>query len=296
MDDGLQGLTFLMPVYNGMPYLRESIASVTIQGGLNWKLLIVDDGSTDNSWEYIQSARGPNIDVRRNGTNLGLYATINAYVEEITTAWTCLIFQDDLLRPDFLEAVRYVGCSHPNASAIWCAVNTIDSNGHVIAEGIGSNRMEVIEPGLAAQLSVLLRGTFWTISGSVCRTRVLREYKFCRDLPHLGDFDFLLRALRKETFLYYEYPVVDIREHDRQASARHLASLQDIKERLTVVRKHLSILANELYFGFRCRVAVSLCRAISTRGLGLLRRGQWQRALECFALLPTALRTCFFSA
>ena len=48
-------VTVLMPVYNASEYLHDSIASLLSQTSNNWKLICIDDGSTDNSKEIIKS-------------------------------------------------------------------------------------------------------------------------------------------------------------------------------------------------------------------------------------------------
>jgi len=52
-------LTVVMPVYNGEKYLKEAIDSVLAQTYTNFELLIIDDGSTDNSVEIIKSYETP---------------------------------------------------------------------------------------------------------------------------------------------------------------------------------------------------------------------------------------------
>ena len=47
-------VSIVMPNYNGAPYLEEAVASVCKQSHENWELLIIDDGSTDNSLEIAQ--------------------------------------------------------------------------------------------------------------------------------------------------------------------------------------------------------------------------------------------------
>lgn len=45
-------LTVIIPVYNGMPFLQATIESILSQTYQDFRLLIVDDGSTDDSFQY----------------------------------------------------------------------------------------------------------------------------------------------------------------------------------------------------------------------------------------------------
>ena len=49
-----QLVSIIMPVYNCGKYLTELITAVKKQTYTNWELIIIDDNSTDNSWEQIE--------------------------------------------------------------------------------------------------------------------------------------------------------------------------------------------------------------------------------------------------
>lgn len=70
-----------MPVYNGAKYLHESIQSILNQTYKNFELIIIDDGSTDNSIEIINSFIDKRIKVLRNSENKGLAYTRNKAVK-----------------------------------------------------------------------------------------------------------------------------------------------------------------------------------------------------------------------
>src|SRR5262249_43132788 len=146
--------------------------------------------------------------------------------------------------------------------------------------------LDLIAPGAPAWRSALMRGTFWTISGSLTNTTKLQQFGFRSDLPHLGDYDFLLRALMRECFLYYERPLCEIRFHGGQASAMHLASCRDLRERLQVISEQAGANANHLDFKFRLSLMCKVARSIAGRGLGALRHMRWKQTAVCTTLLP----------
>lgn len=285
-------VTFLLPVFNGMPHLREAVDSIMSQENPDWALTIIDDASTDDSWTFLQSLDDARVKIYQNATNAGLYATLSTCIEQVDTPWTCLVFQDDRLRSDFTLLLRRITQEHPEVASIWCAINVIEATGRTTSRGIDSGRTELIWPGACTWRSILLRGTVWTISGSLTQTRILREYRFRSDLPHLGDFEFLLRALRHETFLYHERPLVDIREHEGQASSRNLASLQDIHEKIRVISEQINTHGADAGYGFRLRLTLSTSRNIVMRTLGFIRRRKYFRAIQCINLLPRMAASC----
>lgn len=70
-------ITVLMPVYNGGKYLKNAIESILTQSFENFEFLIINDGSTDNSKEVINSYNDPRIVLINNKKNIGLVASLN---------------------------------------------------------------------------------------------------------------------------------------------------------------------------------------------------------------------------
>jgi glycosyltransferase involved in cell wall biosynthesis len=94
-----------IPTYNGSQFLRECIESILAQTFSNFELLVVDDRSSDNTFEIVEeyAARDSRIEVMRNPQNLGLVGNWNRCLELTKGEWIKFVFQDDLLAPDCLE-------------------------------------------------------------------------------------------------------------------------------------------------------------------------------------------------
>jgi glycosyltransferase involved in cell wall biosynthesis len=85
-----------MPVYNAANYLPDAIQSLLEQTYTHWELIAVDDGSTDKSWELLQSYADPRIKIfqRPNG---GQSAATNTGLEHITGDFVLFFDADDLM-------------------------------------------------------------------------------------------------------------------------------------------------------------------------------------------------------
>ena len=57
----MPSITVFMPVYNALPYLKDAVESIRRQTLADWRFLIVDDGSTDGSVEYLRGLTDPRI-------------------------------------------------------------------------------------------------------------------------------------------------------------------------------------------------------------------------------------------
>lgn len=95
-------LTITIPVYNGMPYLKEAVESVFYQSYEDFRFLIVDDGSNDGSADYLHSLRDSRLRVISR-ENRGLGATLNQLFAESETEYVARMDADDVCAPIRIE-------------------------------------------------------------------------------------------------------------------------------------------------------------------------------------------------
>jgi len=96
-------ITVLMPVYNGKKYLREAIESILEQTFADFRFLIINDGSTDNSEEIIKGYKDSRIRFLKNEKNLGLISTLNIGLKEANGKYIARMDQDDISFPNRLK-------------------------------------------------------------------------------------------------------------------------------------------------------------------------------------------------
>ena len=92
-----------MPVYNAGKYVGKSIESILSQTYTNLELIIVNDGSTDNSREVILSYKDPRIKYFENDSNLNIVKTRNRCISESSGEYIAVLDSDDIAFPDRLE-------------------------------------------------------------------------------------------------------------------------------------------------------------------------------------------------
>ncbi|MFC1937085.1 glycosyltransferase family 2 protein [Chloroflexota bacterium] len=96
-------MTVLMTVYNGEPYLYEAVASILAQTYRDFRFLILDNASTDNSRGVIRSFNDPRIKLVELPENIGLVAALNRGLEMIDTPFVARMDADDISLPTRLE-------------------------------------------------------------------------------------------------------------------------------------------------------------------------------------------------
>ncbi|NHJ46179.1 MAG: glycosyltransferase family 2 protein, partial [Asgard group archaeon] len=96
-------VTVLMSVFNGEKYLREAIDSVLHQTFTDFEFLIINDGSTDNSVEIINSYDDERIHLVHNEQNIGLAASLNKGINLARGEYIARMDCDDINHQTRLE-------------------------------------------------------------------------------------------------------------------------------------------------------------------------------------------------
>lgn len=96
-------LSIAMPVFNAGMFLRDAVLSIIHQTVDNWELLIIDDGSTDNSIDSIKDLLNDRIRIFRDGANKGLAVRLNEAVNLAQGKFIARMDQDDISYPGRLE-------------------------------------------------------------------------------------------------------------------------------------------------------------------------------------------------
>lgn len=103
----LPSLSIVMPVFNGVAFVRRAVDAVLAQSFRNWELLAVDDGSTDGSGTLLEDAARdePRIRVFRHDANRGQAAARNTAIAEARGAWLAYLDCDDEFYPDHFDHI-----------------------------------------------------------------------------------------------------------------------------------------------------------------------------------------------
>lgn len=106
-EDLMVRFSILVPVYNGEKYINECIDSILNQTYENFELIIVDDGSTDNSGVICDSYAKKDERIRVfHQENKGLYMTRIVLAEKISGEYGVFVDADDYVTEDWLEKVN----------------------------------------------------------------------------------------------------------------------------------------------------------------------------------------------
>ncbi len=118
----------VMPVFNKELSVNRAICSVLSQSFQQFELIIVDDGSTDQSWLRCQEFTDPRIRLIRQH-NQGVSAARNRGAENAVGNYLCFLDADDAYHPDFLNKIYQLVILQPVAALYCCAFQRISASG-----------------------------------------------------------------------------------------------------------------------------------------------------------------------
>jgi len=118
-------VSVIMPVYNGGSYLNAAIDSVLSQTYMDFELILINDGSTDDSFSIIKSYKDPRIIVVNNEENIRLIATLNKGIKLAKGKYIIRMDCDDICHPNrFMLQVAFMN-NNEDIGASGCFFNLL---------------------------------------------------------------------------------------------------------------------------------------------------------------------------
>jgi glycosyltransferase involved in cell wall biosynthesis len=121
-----------IPVFNGQPFLAETINSVLNQTFDDFELIILDNASTDGTSEIVSRLRDERIKVYRNATTLEPWENWSKVVLFASGLWTKLLCADDILHPRCLASTYDEIESAPSTVLVSLRRNVVDEYGKLV--------------------------------------------------------------------------------------------------------------------------------------------------------------------
>lgn len=125
-------VTIVIPCYNVAKYIKRCIDSLVGQSFQKFKVILVDDKSTDDTYQYLlqlQATSGLDIMVLQNSCNSGPAVSRNNGILETDTKYITFCDSDDRYEPDFLKTM--VSLLEDNAADMaFCGYKVVDEHGN----------------------------------------------------------------------------------------------------------------------------------------------------------------------
>ncbi|BAZ22456.1 putative glycosyl transferase [Kalymmatonema gypsitolerans NIES-4073] len=223
-------VSVVIPAYNAVAYLLEAVESVLKQTFTDFEVLIVDDGSSDGTVEWVSQIKDPRVRLisqQNQGSsgarNTGITAALGEYI--------ALLDADDIWEPTKLQKqVRYLE-ENPSVGLVDTWTVLIDqqgkSTGKVVvsyAEGddVWKQLVQFKTVCCCDSTPLIRRSCFETVG------------LFNRELPFLEDLDMWIRLASHYRFAVVKEPLVRYRQHPGSKSTNCQATLEAFR---TIIEK-----------------------------------------------------------
>ena len=189
-------VSIVTPAYNAAAFLSDTIRSVQQQSYKRWEMLVIDDGSTDETAAVVQQWAAKDERIRLiSQANSGVSAARNKGVGEAKGELIAFLDADDRWLPDKLTAHVEFMQSHPQASASFARAELIHYDGTTthrrtnnFAERVAAPSILYTNPTITTSNIVIRKPTFKALGG------------FDESMRHDEDVELLFRLARQPEF------------------------------------------------------------------------------------------------
>jgi glycosyltransferase involved in cell wall biosynthesis len=259
-------VSVIMPAYNAGQYLQEAIQSIIDQTHKNWELLIINDGSNDNTEEIILSYQDTRINYFKQ-SNKGVSTARNVGLANVHGEFVCFLDADDVWPPNSLKDRIDVFKANQN-------VDFVDGTVYITDTDINSIK-QIWRPsfkGYPQSELVRIRETCFVTVSWMIRKDAITNFQFQPGLGHGEDLLFFIRLSPGRLYDYTESPILYFRRTGKSAMSNlnglangYLRIFQILKE------KKLFITPMDRY--------IYKSKMLKIMFLSYLTSGQWLKAI-----------------
>jgi glycosyltransferase involved in cell wall biosynthesis len=197
MGTPMPAVSVVMPVYNAAPFLRDSIRSILDQTFRDFELVVLENGSTDESREILRRYAGedPRIRLFEESRPLGIVDGSNSAVERSTAPVVARMDADDVCHPERLERQLDVMRRGPDVVAVGTLSDGIDRDGRGVRPRDRWRLIRCAQVPFPHGSSMFRRDAFERIGGYQDGARISRDVDLFLRLADQGRILVLPEAL-----------------------------------------------------------------------------------------------------
>ena len=212
-------VSVIMPSYNHEKYISTAIESVLNQTAGDLELIIIDDGSKDNSAEIIKHYKGKDNRVRAifHNENKGISKTVNEAISEARGKFLAFLASDDVWMKDKLERQLEVLKKNENV-AVWSDALIIDGDGNVTDK----SWILKIAPRKRTNGNIfeeLLLGNYMAMLTVIVKGENFKDIVFDEQLKYLNDYKVMIELAHRYEFFFIPEPLAGYRIHGKNTNA-----------------------------------------------------------------------------
>lgn len=281
-------VSVVIPAYNAETFLGVTLASVARQTFRDFEIIVVDDGSKDQTArvaeDFLTNEKIPGRCIQQQ--NRKIAGARNAGIEAAQGDFIALLDHDDLWMPEKLERVM-------EAFSRWPGVDLICHNEEILKDGKVVRVSQNHQGGNSTYEDLLFRGNTLSPSAVVFRKRLFEQTGGFDESPELNtveDYDFWLRVSRHGKISYLNATLGSYVLVESAASNRVLYHHQNLE---TMLKRHLeNYRQSRPGWPEKLRYRRRLARVFRSALSGLRKQGIEASAQQSYA--KKMMQTCFW--
>ncbi len=236
-------VSVIMPVYNGADYIGQAIESVLTQDYSSFEIIVIDDGSTDETREIVQGCHDGRIRYLRQ-QNRGVSHARNFGIRSAKGQFIMPLDADDMMAPAFISRHLAEFEKHPEADLVYCDVLLIDER---------SNPIRIMNKPEYQDRRHLIRDMFRAGHPVVPFRLGIRKSVFDKigfydeDLIVGEDYDMMRRFIKAGLKIHHLNEPLHLRRTHAESLSRNYSS-HKTKCHFDVVRRFTNTFTNEELF------------------------------------------------
>jgi glycosyltransferase involved in cell wall biosynthesis len=217
----LAEVSVIIPSYNHARYIASAVESVLKQTWEDFELIIIDDGSQDQSLEILNQFTDSRIHILKQ-ENQGAHAAINRGLQESSGRFLAILNSDDQYHPERLSKTIDIFTKYPQTGLVGSFLEIINQDDVVVGTKHGymdcnpwllENPYQSFRAGKDLSLALLTENYLSTTSNFVFTRQCLDVIGKFNPLRYTHDWDFALRVSNQFPIHLVEEPLVRYRIH-----------------------------------------------------------------------------------
>ena len=232
--------SIILPTYNRAHLLSTAIESVIAQSITDWELIIIDDGSTDNTKELVFSFQDSRI-MYGHQENKGRSIARNAGLQNARGTWICFLDSDDWYLEDHLEVFEEAMKINPNSEIFKTGVTFQKEDGSVLSESNFYSSNEGQIPFILSNYACVL---------DLCIHHILAKSSRFPDIKSWEDKAYMISVLYRAHWVQIELRTVVQLEHNERGILNAIQDIASVNKTLNIMEKYLADAKyRDLYLG-----------------------------------------------
>lgn len=228
-------ISILLPVYNSQKYLPNCLDSILNQSYGDFELIIVNDGSIDNSGSIIEeyAKKDNRIKYFYKDNEKSISKTRNYLLDKISGDYFIFIDSDDVIDKDFLKILLET-INKTNSDIVSCGFKIINMP-TLIKKGYGKKEVDSSK----ALEQMLFSGRFYAVWNKLIKVEKAKGIRFDESLNYGEDLVYFFNLLKSDLkFTFIDNPLYFYRLHPNSLSSGGLGdSKKDFLEKLINLSK-----------------------------------------------------------